>query len=143
MIDIITVDGKKSSPSIPEITYIVIIVIIIDSLIICFSEMKILNTVDVTTAARWKGSHVMSIPFSILEFKLDDSNIVTSQPIYGKVITSDILVKNRGKVLFFNLKLLSLILFTILDILLYFFKAKQASIKKIVWGTKKTHTIRI
>jgi hypothetical protein len=52
IIAIIIVDGKKSSPSIPEITYIVIIVIIIDSLIICFSEMKILNTVDVTTAAR-------------------------------------------------------------------------------------------
>lgn len=101
--------------------------------------MKILNTVAVTTAARWKGRYsiIISIQFSTLEYKLDDSNIVTSQPIYGKVITSDILVKNRGKVLFFNLKLLSLILFNILAILLYFFKAKQASIKKIVCGTKK------
>ena len=115
MIDIITVDGKKSSPSIPEITYIVITVIIIGSLIICFSEMKILNTVAVTTAARWKGRYVISIPFSILEFKLDDSNIVTSQPIYGKVITSDILVKTRGKV-FLNPSFLSCLFYSFCSI---------------------------
>lgn len=102
IIAIITVDGKKSSPSIPEITYIIIVVIIKGSLIFSLNEIIILNRAAITTAVRYgyKENIIIPTPLPVLELELDDSNIVNSQPIYSKVIPRDILVKTRGKVFF-------------------------------------------
>ena len=123
-------------PSIPDAIYIISVITISGRFMARSIEIIIFNIVAIAYVTKCgnRNAIIIPIPSPSLGSELDGVNKTNSAPIYSKVIPSDILVKTRGKVLFFIIKLLSFIFLIILPVFFYFLNIKQESIKKVVCG---------
>ena len=92
-------------PSTPDAIYIISVITISGRFIARSIEIIIFNIVAITNVTKCgnRNAIIIPIPSPSLGSELDGVNKINSAPIYSKVIPSDILVKTRGKVLFFIL----------------------------------------
>ena len=111
-------------PSTPAAIYKISVITISGWFMARSSEIIIFNIVAIAYVTKCGNRNAITIPIPSpsLGSELDGVNKINSAPIYSKVIPSDILVKTRGKVLFFIIKLLSFIFLILLTVFFYFFK---------------------
>ena len=110
-------------PSTPDAIYIISVITISGRFMARSIEIIIFNIVAITNVTKCgnRNAIIIPIPSPSLGSELDGVNKINSAPIYSKVIPRDILVKTRGKVLFFIIKLLSFIFLNYTNCFFLFF----------------------